>query len=229
MPEVVVSLLSGNQTKTTAIKYLSNATTGLDVGYDAGAYYDGIPSFSLDTHLVSDSQGIDFTLQCLPNSNYETMVVPLSVRSGANTSLSFSATESNLPQGLDVYLEDREHNTFTKINETAYQVTPAQALAGIGRFYLHTTSSVLSTDEVTGIESISIYKTDNTNLRITGLQDSEWSTLKMYSITGQEVMVYEFRAQSVSDIPLSRSLRIGIYIATLVSGDKHCNKKMIIE
>ena len=143
---------------------------GFDRGYDAGSYRDGEPSFSVDTHLVSNSEGVDFTLQCLPKGQLETTVVPLAVYANANEAIRFSAAAENLPDGVFVFLEDKQTNTITKISDAPYNLTPTQNINGIGRFYLHTAASVLSVDdEITDFKNLSIYKTDNSNLRIVGL------------------------------------------------------------
>jgi hypothetical protein len=108
VPKITLKLDNGKDIVTTRLKYFSNTTTGLDKGYDAGTYTDTTPSFSIDTHLVSGSTGVNFTLQCLPTSNYEESVVPISIRSVANATLTFSTVAINLPLGIHVFLEDRE-------------------------------------------------------------------------------------------------------------------------
>lgn len=228
-PNIVVHVSNGSQQKSTEIKYISNATTGLDVGYDAGTYENNTPSFSIDSHLVADSEGINFMLQCLPDNNYETMVIPLAIRANANTPLTFHVVASNLPQGIDVYLEDKEANIIEKISENPYEVTPDEALTGIGRFYLHTSSTALSVDDVASLEFINMYKTNNTTLRITGLASHSISRIRLYDITGKEVMNHKFISQNVKDISLPAQLATGIYIATLVSNSSTMTKKIIIE
>lgn len=209
-PEVVVSLSNAAATKTTTLKYFNNTTTGRDIGWDAGAFKTEDASFSIDTHLVSDSEGFDFTLQCLPASDYAANVVSLSVNAAANEALTFSATAMNLPSGLKVYLEDKGNNTITDITTASYEVTPSVALSGIGRFYLHTTESALSVGDENVLEnSLSLYKTNTTTIRVTGLKVQEKATLKKYSITGKQVFAKQFVAQNVSDVTLP-SLSTGV-------------------
>ena len=229
-PNIVVSLFNGTQTKTTEIKYLANATTGLDVGYDAGAYQDGQPEISLNSHLISDSTGTDFMLQCLPNNNYEDLVVPLSVKANANIQLSFTAASSNLPQGLSIYLEDKENNTLEDITSSPYQVTTTQQLNGIGRFYLHTSFSVLSTEDLaSSLSSINMYTIDQHTLRITGLENQDTSTVIIHDIIGKQVFTHAFTATNVKDIALPISLKTGIYFVNLSSKKGIVSKKIIIK
>jgi len=229
-PEVILSLLSGTVTKTTTLKYFSNTSTGLDPGYDAGTYIDTTPNFAIDTHLVSDSQGIDFTLQCLPNNNFETSIVPLSIKAMANQSITFSAESINLPTGLKVFLEDKEAQTVTDITTVSHQVTPNETLNGIGRFYLHTAESVLSVEDTDFATSLNMYQTSTTNLRITGLElQGATAFVKMYTILGTVVMNTSFKAENVNDVALPENLAAGIYLVQVVANGKKQTKKLIIE
>ena len=178
--------------------------------------------------MVSDSEGVRFTLQSLPDSNYEASIVPLSVIAEANQTLEFSSVTANLPEGLNVFLEDKISNTITDISTTIYEITTTQALNGIGRFYLHTASSVLGLED--NILNVSLYKINNRTLRITGLQNQENSTIKMYSSIGKEVFTEQFRAENVQDIAIPESLTFGVYIVNILSNKGETfTKKIIIE
>ncbi len=228
-PEIIVKLSNGTVSKTTSLKYFNNTTTGLDSGWDAGTYQDEDPTFAIDTHLVFGSNGVKFTLQCLPDSNYETSIVPLSVIAEANQTLTFSVVTANLPEDLTVYIEDKMSNTITDISTTTYQVTPTQALNGIGRFYLYTASSVLNIEDNVLAGTLSLYKINNKTLRVTGLQNQENTTIKMYSITGKQVFIEQFRSKGVDDIAIPISLTTGAYIVNIVSDKGAFTKKIIIE
>ena len=230
IPEITLSLLSGTVTKTTTLKYFSNTTTGLDPGYDAGTYIDTTPSFAIDTHLVSDSQGTDFTLQCLPNNNFETSIVPLSIKAVASESITFSAQSINLPAGLKVFLEDKVAQTVTDITTASHQVTPNEALNGIGRFYLHTAESVLSVEDTDFTSSLNMYQTSNTNLRITGLElQGTTAFVKMYTVLGKVVLSATFKAENVNDVALPENLATGIYLVQVVANGAKQTKKLIIK
>jgi len=228
-PTLVVRMSSDKKTAHTTLKYFSKTTTGLDIGWDAGAYVDVAPTFALDTHLVSDSKGVNFTLQCLPNTNYETSIVPLSVVAAAKETLTFSSEAAGLPENIKIYLEDKIENTITDITTTAHQVNMNTALNGIGRFYIHTTSNVLSVEEPNMANTLSIYKTSNANVRITGLQQKGTATAKIYSITGKEVLSHTFSMQTVYDIALPTNLSTGVYVIQLNTNNSKQSKKIVIE
>jgi hypothetical protein len=130
-PTISVRFTNGALNKVTNLEFLDSATTGLDVGYDAGAYQDGTPSFSINTHLVSDSQGIDFTRQSLPTSSLDNEVsIPLSINVGIDEQVTFSAATNNLPDEVSVYLEDTFNNTFTNLTEAPLELKTTSALSG---------------------------------------------------------------------------------------------------
>jgi hypothetical protein len=227
--EITLNLSNGSDTKKTILKYRSDTTTGLDQGYDAGTF-DDEQNFAVDTHLISDSEGINFMIQCLPNTDYETLVVPVSVKAAANQTIAFSADISNLSTGLKVYLEDKVANTITDITTGSHQLTNTVALNGIGRFYLHTTESALSVDDLAGLGStLNMYKTSNTNLRVTGVQQQGVALLKMYTTTGKQVLSNSFIIETVNDIALPNNLSKGIYIVNVVTNATKQTKKIIIE
>lgn len=229
-PTISVHLTNSTLNKVTNIEFLDDSTTGLDVGYDAGAYQDGTPSFSINTHLVSDSQGVDFTRQSLPISSLDSDVaIPLSIYAGIDEEVTFSADANNLPDGFSVYLEDSLNNTFTNLTNAPLDIKIIAALSGIGRFYLHTTSGVLSTETNLVGALINLYKTSNDTVKITGLTSGSTANFSLFTILGKEVLATKFIAQNVQEISLPASLSTGVYILGIVSDLGTFHKKIIIE
>lgn len=230
IPTIMVHLSNDDKNKSTTVKYLNNTTLGLDPGYDAGAYQDGTPIFAINTHLVSDSNGTDFTQQCLPESALGTVVIPLSVYAQENLELNFSATTSDFPTSFEneIYIEDRENNTLHNISgDTAYQITLSNAVSGIGRFYLHTSSTTLGTDDSQVLDLVNIYTSSRDNLRIEGVQH-ETATVQLYNILGNQVLNTEFNGNGMNDIKLP-DLSIGVYIVRLITLKGITKKKIIIQ
>jgi hypothetical protein len=229
VPSIIVNLTSGNTSSKTELRYFSNTSFGLDIGWDAGTFRNSSVALSIDTHLVNDSEGLDFMLQCLPLDAYETAVVPLSVKANVGEEISFSAVARNLPQDIDVYLEDKINNTIKKINDAAYTITLANAINGIGNFYLHTSSNTLNTDNVivNAQDTINLYKTSNSNLRITSSLEEKNVILKMYSIEGKEVFTHCFALHNVNDISLPY-LSAGVYLVKMISERCIYTKKIIL-
>jgi hypothetical protein len=74
-----------------------------------------------------------------------------------------------------------------------------------------------------------MYKTSTTNLRITGLNTSGLSTIRMYSISGKQVLATSFAMQSVNNITIPSNLSKGVYVVQFVSDNSKQTKKIIIE
>jgi hypothetical protein len=229
-PTISVHLTNGTLNKSANLEFLDSSTTGLDVGYDAGAYQDGIPSFSINTHLVSDSQGIGFTRQSLPTSILDSEVsIPLSMNASINEEVTFSVDTNNLPDGVSVYLEDALYNTFTNLTAAPLEIKITAALSGIGRFYLRTSNGVLSTETNLVGSLIDLYKTSNGTVKITGLTSGSAATFSMFNIFGKEVSATKFIAQNVKEILVPASLSKGVYIVSVVSDLGTFHKKIVIE
>ncbi len=226
--EVLLNISQGDNNKTTKLRYRDGVTTSFDNGYDASMF--GGVSFNLAvfTELVANNQGKKLAIQSLPASNYETMVIPVGVIASAGKEITFSASASNLPSGIKVFLEDKETGVFTRLDEanSNLKITLSEDLNGIGRFFLHTKPSVLSTNDIS-LENISIYKTNASTIRITGLSEGN-SSVKMFNILGKQVLKNSFNTTGVKDINLPK-LATGVYIVQLTTGKGKLNKKIILE
>ncbi|WP_159948245.1 T9SS type A sorting domain-containing protein [Polaribacter septentrionalilitoris] len=228
VPEIKITLTSGSKVKSTLIKYFANATTGLDQGYDAGAFRDDKNNFGIYSHLVSDSGGTNFALQCLPNDNYENMIIPLGLNASKEEEIIFSASIKNFPKSLNVYLEDRETKTFTNLLESgsSFSLILNSDQNSIGRFYLHTSGSTLSLNTVPK-ESLSFYLINKKTLRLVGAKESSL-TVSLYNLLGSKVYQSKLKGNSIHDIKLL-DLKPGIYLVKTQSENQILSKKIILE
>ncbi|MBU3011383.1 T9SS type A sorting domain-containing protein [Polaribacter vadi] len=226
--KINVLVSDGTLTKITEIEYSANATTSLDKGIDVGSF-TGVPSsFGIYSHLVTNNEGVAFMKQLLPNSDYDNMVISLGIKADAGKELSFTSEALNIPEGVKVYLEDKVTNTFNELTDSSvYKVVLDEALNDVGRFYLHTKSNALSVDDNATLNSISIYKTTASTLRIAGLQQGD-ASVKLYNILGKQVLNSSFEANGVKDIALPQ-LATGVYIVQLQTASGSLSKKIIME
>ena len=228
VPTVELAAFNGTQVKSTIVKYFEFTGSGLDIGYDAGLFTNGDDAFKLSTHLVKDSEGVDFALQALNINEFETSIIPVALTGVAGSKIVFSVESLNLPADIKVFLEDKTTTTFTRLDEanSEYIVTLTEAENGIGRFYLHTTASVLNTNDI-NLNNISIYKADSSTIRIVGLPDGK-STFKLFNILGVTVIKTTFIANGVSEIKLPL-LPAAVYIVQLENEFGKVIKKIILE
>ena len=228
-PELHVTLSNENQpNRTTKIYYLENATTGFDNGYD-GELFGGVANdFTIYSHLLSDSVGKDYAIQSLPTDNYEQMVIPIGINALAGTTIKIKAEKRNFQEALNVYLEDREVNTFTLLDvEDHFVTTLTENLNGIGRFYLHTLSRALDIEDAVMQDSVNMYTLDTKTLRVVGVENNQ-AKLYLYNTMGQAVYQTNFTGQGVNDVELP-NLSAGIYLVKLQTTQGTITKKIIIQ
>jgi hypothetical protein len=222
-------LESNSVKKSTKVLYIQNKTTGFDNGYDSSMFEDSTNGISLYTELIANNEGEKLAIQTLPAENLESFVVPVGVRTAANSEITFSIDASNFDEGMKIFLEDRLTNTFTRLDEpnSFYKVIPENNLNGVGRFYMHTSQAALSTDTNEMLSGVKIYKLDNTNLRITGLTQGE-ASVHMYNVFGKQVLSTSFNVFDTNDILLPNVAK-GIYFVKLETAYAMLNRKIILE
>ncbi|PQJ80364.1 T9SS type A sorting domain-containing protein [Polaribacter porphyrae] len=229
-PEIDIIIASANDSKKTSIKYSSTSTKGLDPGFDAGQF-NGVQTsnpLNLYTQLVDNNQGTNFALQALPE-DYENIVIPIGLKAEANSEITFTLNHNNLPTGLKVFLEDKELNTMTRLDEgnSEYKITPTTNLDGIGRFYLHTSyKSVLNIKE-NSLSNVSIFNNDRV-LNISGL--NEKVDLQIFDLLGKQT--FTLNNENVNNsiqINIPSSINTGIYIVKLKTKNGTLDKKIILE
>ena len=227
-PEIVLTLSNGTAIRNADIYYIEGTTTGWDNGYDSSIFGGVANEFTIYTHAVANGNGRNLGIQSLPPNNYENMVVPVGINAEAGTSISIDAATNNFPSGINIYLEDKQDNSFTLLEADAnFSFTPENNLSGIGRFYLHTTSGVLSADDFDINKNISIYTSSNDNLRIVGVQNGT-ATVRLYNILGKEMLKSSFEGSGVNDIKVN-AIPVGIYIVKLTTENGTLNRKIIIQ
>ena len=228
-PELKLTLSDGTQSRKLEVFYIEGTTKGFDNGFD-GKMFGGVSeSFSLYSELLAENVGVKYAVQSLPNSNLETMIVPVGVKAAAGKEITFTAEAMNLPEGINVYLEDKVANTVTLLSDTnaTYKVTLSESLDGIGRFYIHTSATgVLGTDTIV-LENVSVYATNNNTLRVVGLPSGN-TNLKIFNILGKQMMQKSFSSNGVQDISLPK-LATGMYIIQLETASGKLNKKIVLE
>ncbi len=225
--EINLAMTDGTATKNTEIYYINGTNTAFDNGYDSSIFSGTSNAFAVYTQTVSDSQGRKLGIQSLPDANYENMMIPVGVNAVAGTEITFSIAAQNIPTGLDIYLENRTDNTFTKLNDNGnYTIILDADSNGVGQFYLRTSSSALGLETVT-LNGVSMYTTNKETLRIIGLQTGK-ASVKMFTLLGKQVLQTTFESTGVKDVKLPE-LSAGVYLINLQTATGTLTKKIIIQ
>ena len=143
-----LNLESSNSLTHTDFYFNSNASEGLDIGYDVGTYANLASSFSLYSKLASGEYFDNkFAVQTISNDLSETVVIPLGVHTSAGQNQVISIEDVSILESVNVYLKDYETGALTLLNNGAYSFSTDNTLEGISRFELRLTNTTL------GIES----------------------------------------------------------------------------
>ena len=226
-PEINLVMTNGADVRDADIYYIDGTTTGFDNGYDSSIFGGVTNEFAIYTQAVANGTGRDLGIQSLPNNDFENMVIPVGINATSGTEIIISATSTNLPTGIHVYLEDKDDNSFTLLDDSStFQTTFTNTSNGVGRFFIHTKTQPLSTDQAE-LNNISIYLSDDNSLRIVGVQQGD-TQVHIYSILGKQVVSTSFEGAGVNDILLP-NLSMGIYMVQLKTKNGKLNKKIIIQ
>jgi len=225
--EIDLSIASGKLNRKTSIRYIDGKTTSFDNGYDSNIFGGYSSKLEVYTGLVSDGSGEKLAIQSLPNENYEDMVIPVGVTAEVDAEITFTAEALNVPSSYKVFLEDRLNNTFTRLDEANAEYTTAVSETSTdGRFYIHAKSSALSADTEL-LNSVSIYKSNASTLRIVGLSPGK-ASVKLFNILGKQVMTSNFNANGVKELNLP-NLSKGVYIVQLETETGKLTQKIVLE
>lgn len=228
-PETGFQILAsdGELDRFAKVYFYDNVTTGFDNGFD-GETFTGIKnSFDVFTQLIANDTGKKYQIQALPKSDIESFEIPLGITSKAGKEITFSAVYENLPQGLDVYLEDRTLGVFTKLNDNkSYKVAIDSDVDGIGRFYVRTSNKALSVNNEV-LSNINVYQSSKNTLTLTGLAQGN-SKLTIYNIVGKQVFTKSFKTNGVENIEIA-NLSQGVYLINVENAEKSFTKKIVLE
>ena len=212
----------------TSIFFHDNASTGLDIGYDASVFGGNVPEFALYTHLVQDNEGAPMAIQAINSSNLSDAIIPLGVNVNQGVELTFSIADMTLPSSVNIYLDDMVANTSTLLNNADYVVLPTTALSGTGRFFLRTSVDVLSIIE-NNLDTINIFVLNSTNELIVSGQLQENTLFVLYDVQGRKVLSTELDSSIVENRINLSSLNKGVYIANLHNKMSRKSQKVIIK
>ncbi len=202
---------AGSLKASTTIAFNNKMTNGLDPTYDAGLLR-GTSGLELYSRLVDDN-GIDFTVQCLPDNDLVNLVIPIGITSKVGGTVIFSSDITNLPPACNVILEDKLNRRFTDLSKNTYQTTIEANTTNSDRFQIHT--SYLTTGLKDGIltDNLIAFAIRNVEIRVKGkVTDNAVATL--YDNMGRMILVKKLDEGDLNIIPTS-NLRTGIYLLSV--------------
>nr|AOE07707.1 conserved hypothetical protein [uncultured bacterium] len=218
---------NGNSIDNGMFYFDDNMTHGYDQGYDAESFDQ---SSSLMSRLLNGYEGTGMQVNAMPASSLDdSTIIPLEINRGAGTAFAISLGDSfNIPADVDIYLEDREAQTFTDLKNGDFSITPTSNISGTGRFYLVFGTNSLGSDDF-DMSHINAYKPFNADhLVIEGLLNIETASLFMYNIIGQEVLNINLNTNQAIEKVSTLGMNAGVYIVNIQADNNTITKKIII-
>ena len=211
-PGLTLLATSNGKTRSTIAAFNSNMTTGLDPSYDAGLL--SVSDFNLYTHLSAGGNETNFTIQCLPDSIYGSLSVPVGIDLPQPGTLTFKVAGIILPEGIYPVIEDRllQINTPLRSETDSLTVDIAVATRGTGRFYLHFGGTAINTGNNFKPESTKFTaRYANQKITLFGLPE-QGSRAWLYDVNGRKLGTgYFLTSANQNEIP-AVGLSSGIYL-----------------
>ena len=222
-----IKLENSNSNYHTDFYFNTNSTRALDPGYDAAIFNGVLPEFYMYSHLVENNEGRNMAIQSLGENDIANISIPLGVNANQGEAITFSINTSNLPDTVDIYLEDNITNTYTLLNSNDYTLTPNINLNGTGRFYLHVTNSALSNPE-NSLDNLSIYTNKSDKTIIVAGQLLDTTITNIYDIQGRAVITSLLQTASRSQAIDVSNLSAGVYVIQLINKTQSKTQKVIL-
>ncbi|WP_299338562.1 T9SS type A sorting domain-containing protein [uncultured Psychroserpens sp.] len=223
-----LEMRSENELFKTDFYFNDNASLGMDAGYDTAMFNSVTPDFALYSHLAQNNNGLDLAVQSLNYDAINDVIIPLGINASQGQQLTISIFETDVADGIDVYLEDTLTNTFTLLNTSDYVFTPNTDLSGTGRFFLRFTSDVLSTPEE-NFDTVQIYTTKTPKaLFIKGELNTD-TKAEIYDIQGRMILNTPLDSSSTNNQIDISNFNSGVYIVKLSNSSQQKTQKVIIK
>ena len=217
-----LNLESNNSLTHTDVYFNSNASEGLDIGYDVGTYANLASSFSLYSKLASDEYSeTNFAIQAISNDLSETVIIPLGVHTSAGENHSISIDDVSLLESINVYLKDYETGALTLLNNGAYSFSTDSALEGISRFELrlaNTTLGIESDELITNFKAV--YQNDAVVLVGDFMLEDK---VEIFDIMGRLTQTHTIKGNHSVEVSKDE-LATGVYLAKI---NRNGNSKTI--
>ena len=176
--ELILKLYEGDsEIDHTKFYFGDGLSLNLDPGYDAGHFNQGA---SLMSRLVEEDEGVGLVINAMGIESANDVVVPIELNRETGNNFRISIGTFNIDTGTNIYLEDNIQGTMTLLNDQDFELTAENELSGVGRFFIHLTESVLSTDNNLDTNYLNVFKADVNNfITVEGLANHAYF-LKFY-------------------------------------------------
>jgi hypothetical protein len=226
-----LSLENGSQIRHTELYFLenNNVSEGFDLGYDTNIFDSG-DNYNLYSKLVTDSTDEKLAIQTLPLDNVSQSIVPIGVEAVTGQQITFSIDNIVIPDDVVIYLEDRDKDTWTLLNDmTSYIVDVNETISGTGRFFLHFEPNDALSNKDINLNEVGIKAIHNTKQIIISGQLAEDTNVSIYDINGRTILKTTIDAYNTTNRIDVKNLITGIYLVQLNNNSQTVSKQILIK
>ncbi|WP_299012304.1 Ig-like domain-containing protein [uncultured Polaribacter sp.] len=225
--EIKINVSDTTNEKYAQVYFVDGATTDYDNGYD-GEVFNGISSnFEVYTSLTSKDSDKRLSIQSLPSNSVYDAVIPLKINASSEKEVTISVSQTNLPNGISIYVEDKLNNKFIKLygKNNSYQFVYTTEMKNSENFFIHTSGKALNAT-IDAFENAQIFNVNNT-LFVNGI-NADYIKLELYSLLGKVVYSKLFNSNGTYNTKLP-NLPAGVYLVKIKKDFKEITKKIILE
>ncbi|OZV68594.1 T9SS type A sorting domain-containing protein [Winogradskyella aurantia] len=211
----------------TDIYFNSNASLGLDPGYDAALFGGTAPAYSIYSLLVEGNTGVPLGIQTLGSNDLSGVTVPIGIHTPQGNQITVSIEEITIPEDVNVYFEDMVENNITLLNISDYTFTANTLLNSPGRFFLRFEGPPLNMDN-SNFNALKIYAIKKAeSIVIDGLLDSE-TRFTLYDLQGRLIKIKDINDSLSTRIIGFSNLSLGVHIIKLENKQGQTKTQKII-
>lgn len=228
LKEIKLTISNGKNTRFARVLFFKNATDGFDEGLE-GETFGGLKNnLDIFSYLVTENKGNKYQVQSIAENNLENTIIRLGVIASKNDEISFSTENLNIPEDLNIFLEDRALNIFTNLSDknANYRIIIKDENT-TNRFFLHTSNKTLNTDSNNLFNKITIFCKDNKELEINGLSLNK-TILNVYNLLGKQIIKTTFEGLETKNINLQH-LKAGVYLIHIQTKKGKIQKKIVLK
>ena len=159
------------------------------------------------------------------HEDYHEVVIPIGFKTGQSGTYIITATSiANFIEDINIYLEDIKTGDFVSLYENTQYEFGYNPDENEHRFNLHFTEINYGIED--NIQSVFNIYSCNDVVYIKNMESRENVQVKISDITGR--IVLEKDIQSTGTVAIPTNLKSGVYVVSLINGNKIETEKIII-
>jgi hypothetical protein len=205
----------------------TRASSGLDVGYDAGTFANQAGSLGLYSFLADGSHPeTKLAIQAVSNNISDPIVIPIGVNAQAGIDYTIKLKERPQQEGVFVYLKDKLDNSMTLLTDEDYSFNTSTDLQGDGRFEVHLSAFALSTFDISKAPYSMIGLSGK--VQVTG-ELSKGDVITILDLRGRTLAKQIVNSPTQSTTVQLNGVSKGVYIGKVENNIGQYNTKFILK